>query len=493
MTSVERGANHAGTWLEPERGLPRRLSTKGRLYVVFAALALALALVFALQLASLESMSGALTAIERIDEAEHLALELERQARSHYVRRFGGLAGDDEANPPEPGNRLGLLAAGIEARLPDAETGAWLARIRAAVSELDRALALRGAEPARLEQETYRLLYEVEEGVDGLMALLQERDAIACEAVARVQRTTLALALAFVVALPALAFGAALYLSRSVARPLRALGDGAARIAAGDLGTRVDAGGPEEFDVLAAQVNAMASRLKRNQEELVRAETLAGLGRMAAGIAHEINNPLQVMLGYLSLHRDRVGGPLGRDLERVTREATRCREIVGSLLQLARPAVQRPRVPVDLREASLEVAGALGVALNGRAPAIRVRGEGTALGAATTVQQILLNLVRNAAEAAGPGGAVEIEVGTADGRARVSVSDSGPGIPTEQRRRVFDPFFTTKPTGTGLGLPIARSAAGALGGDLILEPEDGHGAGARFTLLLPMERPGGRA
>jgi signal transduction histidine kinase len=196
------------------------------------------------------------------------------------------------------------------------------------------------------------------------------------------------------------------------------------------------------------------------------------------------------MLGYLSLHRDRVSGDLGSDLARVEQEATRCREIVSSLLQLARPPVRHRAVPVDLREVALEVAGALRMAMNGSLPSLLVVGEGIALGSAATVRQVLLNLARNAAEAAGPAGAVELRVGADASWAFATVTDTGPGVPPEHRDRVFDPFFTTKPTGTGLGLPIARSIAGALGGDLVLEPCDR--GGARFTLRLPRAHPGGR-
>jgi signal transduction histidine kinase len=184
-----------------------------------------------------------------------------------------------------------------------------------------------------------------------------------------------------------------------------------------------------------------------------------------------------------------VEGVLGQDLGRMEREALRCREIVESLLKLAKPAVAPAAAPVDLREVAQDVAGALGVAMNGSAPAIAVVGEATALAAQPLVRQIVLNLAKNAAEAAGPHGAVEIRLGREAARALVTVSDTGPGIPPGDRARVFDPFFTTKRKGTGLGLPIARSMAGALGGDL--ELESGEAGGARFTLRLPPASPGG--
>jgi two-component system NtrC family sensor kinase len=452
---------------------------------------------FALQLATLDRMGDALARIEALDEGKRVALELEREVRSHYLHE-ASVAGEVllVASPPRD-ERIARLAAELEGHVNDRDSRATVARIRATTRALEglleeaRAAAQAGSasRPEHVQEDTYRLVSEIEDDVDGLVAHLQEADARECAAVARVRRSTQRIALVFLLAFPVLAIAVAARLSHSVARPLRVIGEGAARIAAGDLGTHVDAGGPEEFDVLASQVNAMAATLERNQQELVRAETLAGLGRMAAGIAHEINNPLQVMLGYLSLHRDRVGGALGRDLDRMEREATRCREIVGSLLQLARPALPLPAVPVDLGEVAAEVAGALRIAMGPRASSIRVAGEGAALGSPLAIRQILLNLARNAAEACGPAGEVEIRVAREGTRAAVSVVDTGPGVSAEHRSRVFDPFFTTKATGTGLGLPMARSLAGALGGDLALEPSEG--GGARFTLRLPLAHTGG--
>ncbi|HEY6006093.1 MAG TPA: HAMP domain-containing sensor histidine kinase, partial [Anaeromyxobacter sp.] len=471
------GRSHGGA---ADGAGPRRFSTRGRLYVAFTLLAAAFAAAFAVQIATLDGMRRALATMDELDEGKRIALEIEHEVRSQYVREARIAAGDEAelAIAREANVHLARLAAELGARVTGAEPKARAAAIEAAVRDLDRILEEAFASAATAnervvqppQQASYRVVYDVEENADALVSLLQEEDAKQCAVADRVRRWTLGLAILFLLGFPVLAVAFALRLSRSVARPLRVIGEGAARIAAGDLGTRIDAGGPEEFDVLASQVNAMAARLKRNQEELVRAETLSGLGRMAAGIAHEINDPLQVMLGYLSLHRDRVGGVLGRDLERMAQEATRCKTIVESLLRLARPPVAPPSVPVDLREVSMEVAGALRVAMNGNAASIRVLGEGTALGSPLNVRQILANLARNAMEAAGPSGAVEIHVSTDETRAIVSVSDTGPGIQPEHRARIFDPFFTTKGTGTGLGLSIARSIAGALGGDLALEP-----------------------
>jgi two-component system, NtrC family, sensor kinase len=494
-TSMEAVSRSGTGTLRPGAASPRRLSTRGRLYVAFVALAAVFVAAFALQLDSLGGIGLVLARLNELDVGKHLALEIEHEARTQFVREAQVVAGDEAvlAKARETNARLARLAADLQERVAGTEAKAHAAATAAATREFahvfEQAIALSATSPSepaaqRLHEATYRIVYDVEESAGTLIELLQEEDVKESAVVDRVRRSTLRLAVIFLLAFPVVAVAFAFHLSGSVARPLRIIGEGAASIAAGDLGTRIDAGGPEEFDVLASKVNSMAATLKRNQEELVRAETLSGLGRMAAGIAHEINNPLQVILGYLSFHRDRVvGGDLGQDIERMAEEATRCKTIVDSLLQLARPPEVQPAAPVDLREVSMEVAGALRIAMNGSVPTIRVVGEGAALGSPLTVRQILLNLARNGAEAAGPRGAVEMRVSTDGSRAIVSVSDTGPGIAPEHRDRVFDPFFTTKGTGTGLGLSIARSFAGALGGALELEAA-GSG-GARFTLRLP--------
>ncbi|MHA7628051.1 two-component system sensor histidine kinase NtrB [Corallococcus sp. M7] len=216
---------------------------------------------------------------------------------------------------------------------------------------------------------------------------------------------------------------------------------------------------------------------------LVQHEKLAGIGRLAAGVAHEINNPLGVILGYVRLLQRRAEGPLAEDLRVVEEEAVRCQDIVEGLLDLARPG-RGPREPVALRDACEEVVLRLREATRLGTVTVDVHGEGTAWAQAPRLRQVLLNLVKNAAEAAGEGGRVEVRIAVdADGSARVAVSDSGPGVTPEARARLFEPFFTTKPSGTGLGLAVSQAIAEAHGGRI--DVDSGALGGARFTLSLP--------
>jgi signal transduction histidine kinase len=287
---------------------------------------------------------------------------------------------------------------------------------------------------------------------------------------------------------PILVTAVVVLLSRTVARPLARLSLGAAGIAAGDLTTRIDVGTVDEFGALAADFNAMAAALAEHQRRLVESEKLAGIGRLAAGLAHELNNPLQVVLGYLSLHRDVADPLLARHLGAVEVETLRCRDIVDGLGDFSRPATDA--VAIELRSLCHDVAGRVRAAVPG---ALRMSIDGEALTVADPhkLEQVLFNLVKNAAEAAGPDGDVSVGIAETCDAVEVAVSDSGPGIPCDARDRLFEPFFTTKTAGTGLGLAVSRAIARAHGGDI--DVRNGVLGGAVFTLRLPRTPEMGRS
>jgi signal transduction histidine kinase len=166
----------------------------------------------------------------------------------------------------------------------------------------------------------------------------------------------------------------------------------------------------------------------------------------------------------------------------------RAKEIVEGLLDLSRPLASAPE-PVDLKAlcdealARLTTTGQLGGAT------VEVRGAARVEGHPQKLRQVLLNLVKNGVEAAGPGGTVEVGLSRAgDGAAVVQVTDSGPGLPAEAAQKLFEPFFTTKPSGTGLGLAVSLGIVQAHGGTL--QADSPPGGGARFTIRLPAAPPG---
>ena len=289
--------------------------------------------------------------------------------------------------------------------------------------------------------------------------------------------------LVFLLGAPLLAIAVGLWVGRSVAVPVSRLREGAARLAGGDLDTRIDIDTPDEFGALARQFNAMTAALKDNQRALVENEKLAGIGRLAAGVAHEINNPLGVILGYARLLRKKAEGAVAEELSIIEQETLRCQEIVEGLLDLSRP-MNSPMHPVDMRRLCDDVVSRLAESRQLDRIDVRVEGQATVRGQSQKLRQVVFNLIKNAVEAAGRGGRVQVRVGAGTASVEVAVADSGPGIRENARSRLFEPFFTTKAAGTGLGLAISRAIARAHGGDIVAD-----GAplgGALFTLRLPV-------
>lgn len=271
---------------------------------------------------------------------------------------------------------------------------------------------------------------------------------------------------------------------------------------------------------LQSQVGQLQAELAEANEQLRRSRELAALGEMAAGIAHEIRNPLgSIALDVEMLREDARGGAVGAPgdqatiCDRILRAVERLDHIVGDVLRFARD--------LRLQPTECEVADVLDIALHSCEAVIRRAGvtvertgdaEGTIEADRTLIGQALTNLVRNAVEAMAEAGCGErrLRVGSrrsrralADGRRAehvvIRIEDSGPGVPAELLERIFHPFFTTRSEGTGLGLAIVHRIVDAHGGSIAVHnrqaaPVGGLsggvgeplGSGARFEIALPV-------
>ena len=332
-------------------------------------------------------------------------------------------------------------------------------------------------------------------------------------------------------------------IDRLILRPLADTAAAADAIAGGDYQRRVRPGRTREMATLASAVNRLTDQLLRNQsllsenirsldetnqrlvvaqQDLVQAEKLAGIGQLAAGVAHEIGNPLGALLGYASVLRRRGGD--SELLDGVEREARRIDRIVRSLLDYARPGVAA-RESLDVNETIRNVMELL----RGQGKLCELALEldlATDLppipAVAHSLEQIFFNLFLNAEAAMNGTGELSVSTAAALYRpeqplpkrraddpagidyshlrrtgtsldrlqpgtevVRVTVADTGPGITQEHLAHVFDPFFTTKAPGegTGLGLAIVASTVAELGGRV--DVSSPPGGGAIFTLLLP--------
>jgi two-component system NtrC family sensor kinase len=309
-------------------------------------------------------------------------------------------------------------------------------------------------------------------------------------------------------------------LTRLIVRPIDQLVDAADRVANGARTLRVPRTGARELVELSASVQSMAerliaeeaalilkvdeltdttARLTRTQAQLVRSERMASVGRLSAGLAHEIGNPIAALMGMEDLLIDGGLSPEEQHdfLQRMRRETERIHTIIRDLLDFARP--EEPKATGDESAARAEVGRVVNDVVTLVRPQKHFRGVAveTKVDAALAVSmpasrltQVLLNVLLNAGAALAStsrgGGQVEIRAFAVDGRrVRIEVDDDGPGVAAKVRDRLFEPFVTTKEVGqgTGLGLAVCRGLVESAGGDIGFDPTfDG---GARFYVVLP--------
>ena len=245
------------------------------------------------------------------------------------------------------------------------------------------------------------------------------------------------------------------------------------------------------------EVEAVTAGLKEAQHRLVSSERLASVGRLAAGLAHEIGNPISALIGMQDLLLD--GGLTESEqrdfVERMRRETERIHRILRDLLQFARPggrSSSEPNEPGDVAAAITDTATLvapqkalkdveLELDIEQDLPLVRLSRE--------QLVQILLNLLLNAADAVEGGGHIRVKAKSRGGLVELAVEDDGPGVSPTIRDRLFEPFATTKEVGrgTGLGLAVCRGLVEAAGGSITLD--ETPAVGARFVITLPSMAP----
>lgn len=342
--------------------------------------------------------------------------------------------------------------------------------------------------------------------------------------------TIITLALGFVTAVALLV---TFLVNRVVYLPLRDLEAGAGRLADGDLEHSIPVRSQDEFGQLAASFNSMTGALRKSNKELrewgrtleekvdeatrelqlaqaetARGEKLASVGLLAAGIAHELNNPLTGVLTFSHLVRQQMpdDSPEAEDLDLVIKETKRCAAIIRRLLDFAREKTPEKKF-CDINELITETARLIEQSaqvedidiimdLDEDLPAIWIDED--------LIRQVFMNILVNAEHAIEGEGRISIQTRHCPGyrppevgagivpMVRISVTDTGCGIAETDLQRIFDPFFTTKGVGkgTGLGLSVSHGTVKAHGGEI--EVESKLGKGTRFNIYLPVSAVEGK-
>jgi len=283
--------------------------------------------------------------------------------------------------------------------------------------------------------------------------------------------------------------------SRTITQPLkelRQLSNTSRRVSRGDLNARAPLTSGGEVGELAASFNNMLDTLQATQEQLIQSEKLASLGQLAAGVAHELNNPLSTILLFsdVLLRESEPDDQHRSDLETIARETQRCKTIVGSLLDFARQHQVEAQdlnlnafieTIIDIEKKHERYAGvAIKTELAPDNPSIQAD--------PAQLQAVFTNLMTNAAEAMSEGGQLTIQTTPGPiGRITITIEDTGEGILPENLPKLFTPFFTTKPVGkgTGLGLAIVYGIVKMHRGQIDIQSEVGKGT--TVTIQLPIQ------
>jgi signal transduction histidine kinase len=237
----------------------------------------------------------------------------------------------------------------------------------------------------------------------------------------------------------------------------------------------------KKMNNLIEQLQATNRDLEAAQQGLIRSEKLAGVGRLAAGLAHEVGNPLQIVMGYAELLKQRADSDsLDEILPRMDQELRRIHDILQRLLEFARP-IRKDIVSCDVNALLKDCVSAISVRegfqniefeyqLDPELEPVRTEPD--------KMRQILVNLIFNSADAmSDPPGKIILRTRKAEKGVEIEVEDNGAGIPEEHLEKVFDPFFTTKEPGkgTGLGLAVCLGLVESLGGSIQIRAAEGHG------------------
>jgi signal transduction histidine kinase len=284
--------------------------------------------------------------------------------------------------------------------------------------------------------------------------------------------------------------------SRIIEKPLTRLMKSMRRVEGGDLSSRLNVTKKDEFGILAQSFNAMASRLeeagreaaRHHDRQMEKAGHLASLGELAAGLAHEIRNPIAGIRGAaeIFIRQTSPDDPSKEVFEEIRHQADQIHVIIQNLLHFARPreVTLRRENPNVCARAALRMAQHQTEGKDIRFRFVPLEEGVTAELDCAKLQEVILNLLLNAVAAIDNEGEISMTITRTEEEMKIQVEDTGKGIVPEHLPLIFNPFFTTRKKGTGLGLSVCRQIVQALGGTITAESEPGR---TIFTVLLPAD------
>lgn len=238
---------------------------------------------------------------------------------------------------------------------------------------------------------------------------------------------------------------------------------------------------------LEEKIKEATEKLRLTQENMVRAETLAAIGTLAAGVSHEISTPLNTIIGFVQLTISEMddNSPLKGNLKVIEQEVMRCKKIVQGLLDFARPQKHEEKT-TDMNNIINETLSLVEYQPSMKKIIIKrdlCKELNYIVVDPLQLKQVLLNIILNAVQAMPEGGEISVMTCNKDEGIEISISDSGTGILEEERQKIFQPFYTTKKDGTGLGLSISYGIIKEHGGEIFVESK--LGKGTTFRIFLP--------
>jgi two-component system NtrC family sensor kinase len=476
----------------PPRAIRRRLALS------FGLVSIVAVAMYAMLLSLIGEVSGLVREMRRNETAIKESFNLATAVREQYMHQAHWLIERDEEHLDHYTRWLERVQRGIQTLrplVPEAERHR-LDEIAADSRALDevfwnaiRPAAERGDWKAVAEghDRAQAISQQASSQADLIATAVEQRMAGAHVSATRATRLGLIAGALCVLLVVSLSVAFTVRLRRAVLKPLELLSNAARRFGSGDFRSRVGDVGEGELRALSEAFDAMAEELEAREKRLVESERMAAIGQLAAGIAHEINNPIAIIRGYLkTMGPEAAPETFREELRILDDEAASCQRIVEDLVAYASaPDIRCGSIAMDtlLRETARrfqETSDAAGTRIVLDVAPGRLYGDGGRL------RQVVLNLLMNAAQASEADGSIEISgAPLANGGYEIRVSDRGPGVAPEDRTQIFEPFFSKRPGGAGLGLAVCQSIVRAHGGSIVAEDREGGGTTFRVTVSRP--------